>query len=64
MWIAECPIDTRGRITLPSSFMKANKLNTHTKIFIQAIANNENTVKMVFIKEETNGQCRDISKSE
>ena len=64
MWIAECPIDTRGRITLPSSFMKANKLDKHTKIFIQSIANNENTVKMVFIKEDKNGQCRSISDSE
>ena len=64
MWIAECPIDTRGRITLPSSFMKANKLNTHTRIFIQAIANNENTVKMVFIKEDKNGQCNGIPNSE
>ena len=71
MWIAECPIDARGRITLPSSFMRANNLDTHTKIFIQSIANNENTVKMVFIKEDKDGQvhdkeqhCRSISNSE
>ena len=64
MWIAECLIDTRGRITLPASFMKANNLNKHTKIFIQSIGSNENTVKMVFIKEDKNGQCRSISDSE
>jgi len=56
MWIAECKIDTRGRITLPKTFMKANKLDIHTKIFIQTIVNNENTVKLVFMKkEDTNG---------
>ena len=66
MWIAECKIDKRGRITLPSSFMKANELNDHTKVFIQTIINNNNTVKLVFMtnKEETNGQSRDISNSE
>lgn len=56
MWIAECRIDSRGRITLPKTFMKANRLDSHTKIFIQTIVNNENTVKLVFMnKEDTNG---------
>ena len=59
MWIAECKIDNRGRITLPSTFMKANELDNHTKVFIQ-------TVKLVFMtnKEEINGQSRNISNSQ
>jgi|TARA_R100001530_G_scaffold9539_3_gene9627 hypothetical protein len=66
MWIAECKIDNRGRITLPSTFMRANELDNHTKVFIQTIMNNSNTVKLVFMtnKEEINGQSRDISNSQ
>jgi len=61
MWIAECNIDERGRLTLPKSFLKANGLTKHTKVFVQTMYNTSDTVKLVFensnepIMEVTNG---------
>jgi len=67
MWIAECNLDERGRLTLPKSFLKANELNKFTKVYIQTMYNSEDTVKLVFCnhtnKEETNGQSKNISDS-
>ena len=37
MWIAKCKIDNRGRLTLPKSFMEANKLDKYTDVFIQTM---------------------------
>ena len=57
MWIAKCKIDNRGRLTLPKSFMEANKLNMYTDVYIQTMYNTENCVKLVFknnIKELEN----------
>jgi len=56
MWIAECSIDERGRLTLPKSFLKANGLTKHTKVFVQTMYNTSDTVKLVFenSKEVTN----------
>jgi len=51
MWIAECSIDERGRITLPKSFLKANDLTKYTKVYLQTAYNTDNTVKMVFENE-------------
>lgn len=48
MWIAECNIDKRGRLTLPKSFMKANGLTEHTRVFVQTIFNTPDTIKLVF----------------
>jgi len=48
MWIAKCKIDNRGRLTLPKSFMEANKLNMYTDVYIQTMYNTENCVKLVF----------------
>ena len=48
MWIAECNLDERGRLTLPKSFLKANELNKFTKVYIQTMYNSEDTVKLVF----------------
>ena len=53
MWIAECNIDERGRITLPKSFLKANNLTKYTKVYIQSAYNTTNAVKMVFENEES-----------
>ena len=67
MWVAECNLDNRGRLTLPNSFLKANKLNKFTKVYIQTMYNTDNTVKLVFCndkEEDINGQHRDISESE
>ena len=67
MWVAECNLDNRGRLTLPNSFLKANKLNKFTKVYIQTMYNTDNTVKLVFCndkKEDINGQHRDISEAE
>ena len=48
MWIAKCKIDNRGRLTLPKSFMEANKLDKYTDVYIQTMYNTENCVKLVF----------------
>ena len=48
MWIAKCKIDSRGRLTLPKSFMEANNLNKYTDIYIQTMYNSDNCVKLVF----------------
>ena len=48
MWIAKCKIDNRGRLTLPKSFMEANKLDKYPDVFIQTMYNTENCVKLVF----------------
>ena len=61
MWISKCKLDRRGRLTLPKFFMDANNLNQYTSVYIQAMYNTENTVKLVFINEEdeNNGQHKD-----
>ena len=61
MWIAECNIDERGRITLPKSFLKANNLTKYTKVYIQSAYNTTNAVKMVFEndKEGDNANKKD-----
>ena len=52
MWVAECLIDSRGRLTLPKSFMKANKLDEFTKVMISTIQNTKKSVKLTFITKE------------
>ena len=52
MNIAKCKLDKRGRITLPLTFLKANDINPkdHTAV-IQVVANNTNTIRILFIKK-------------
>ena len=52
MLVAECLIDSRGRLTLPKSFMKANKLDEFTKVMISTMQNTNNSVKLTFITKE------------
>ena len=50
MNIAKCKLDKRGRITLPSSFLKANYISPETyDIVIQVIAGNSDSIRIVFI---------------
>ena len=53
MNIAKCKLDKRGRITLPLTFLKANDISPedHT-VVIQVVANNTNTIRILFIKKE------------
>ena len=48
MYLARCTIDKRGRLTLPKSFIKANNLDSYTRVYIQTMYNTENCVKLVF----------------
>jgi len=48
MYLAKCKIDDRGRLTLPNSFIKANNLDSYTRVYIQTMYNTENCVKLVF----------------
>ena len=48
MYLARCKIDDRGRLTLPKSFIKANNLDSYTRVYIQTMYNTENCVKLVF----------------
>ena len=52
MNIAKCKLDKRGRITLPLTFLKANDISPedHT-VVIQVVANNTNTIRILFIKK-------------
>ena len=52
MLIAECNIDNRGRLTLPKSFLKANKLDTSTKVYIQTMYNSSDAIKLIFFNED------------
>ena len=52
MWVAGCLIDSRGRLTLPKSFMKANKLDEFTKVMISTMQNTNNSVKLTIITKE------------
>jgi len=52
MNIAKCKLDKRGRITLPSSFLKANYIYPETyDIVIQVIAGNSDSIRIVFIEK-------------
>ena len=59
MWIAECNIDERGRITLPKSFLKANNLTKYTKVYIQSAYNTTNAVKMVFENDKESNNANE-----
>ena len=56
MLIAECNIDNRGRLTLPRSFLKANKLSTSTTVYIQTMYNSSDSIKLIFSNEEEKGK--------
>ena len=59
MNIARCKLDKRGRITLPSSFLKANNIYPEDyNVVVQVVVNNtsddllfENAIKILFIKK-------------
>tara|TARA_R100000963_G_C4601031_1_gene74718 strand:+ start:530 stop:727 length:198 start_codon:yes stop_codon:yes gene_type:complete len=49
MNIARCRLDKRGRISLPTTFLKGNHIEPEThEAVIQVVPNNLNTVKLVF----------------
>ena len=49
MNIARCRLDKRGRINLPTTFLKGNHIKPEThEAVIQVVPNNLNTVKLVF----------------
>jgi len=52
MNIAKCKLDKRGRITLPSSFLKANYIYPEDyDAVIQVIAGNSDSIRIVFIEK-------------
>lgn len=56
MYLAKCKIDDRGRLTLPKSFIKANNLDSYTRVYVQTMYNTENCVKLVFRGKEDGQQ--------
>lgn len=56
MLIAECNIDNRGRLTLPKSFLKANKLGASTTVYMQTMYNSSDAIKLIFSNEEEKGE--------
>ena len=52
MNIAKCKLDSRGRLTIPLSFFKANDMIPEDyDAVVQVVINNLNTVKLVFSKK-------------
>tara|TARA_Y100000310_G_scaffold93206_1_gene90751 strand:- start:2207 stop:2389 length:183 start_codon:yes stop_codon:yes gene_type:complete len=60
MLIAECNLDDRGRLTLPKSFLKANNITTHTKVYIKTMYNTGDAIKLVFINEKEKSNEKNV----
>ena len=52
MNIAVTKIDKKGRITLPKVFLDANDIKKGTSVVIQAMYNNSNCCKLLFVGKE------------
>mgnify|MGYP003153867381 CR=1 FL=1 len=50
--IAEVKMDSRGRITLPSSFLSANEISHECRIIVKPKYNSNNEVILEFINGE------------
>lgn len=48
MNISKTKIDDKGRIQLPSHFLKANDIETGTYVIIQSVYNNNRACKLEF----------------
>lgn len=48
MNISKTKIDDKGRIQLPSHFLKANDIETGTYVIIQSVYNNSSACKLEF----------------
>ena len=51
--IAKVKMDNRGRITLPSSFIHANRIQACSEVIIKPKYNSRNEVILEFLYEET-----------
>ena len=51
MNISKVKIDDKGRITLPSHFLKANNIEIGTYVVIQPVYNNKSACKLEFNNE-------------
>ena len=51
MNISKVKIDDKGRITLPSHFLKANDIQIGTYVVIQPVYNNKSACKLEFNNE-------------
>ena len=50
--ITKVKIDSKGRIVLPSSFLKANNIEVGTEIEVLNVYNNDDCIKLRFLKDE------------
>lgn len=50
--IAEVKMDSRGRITLPSSFLHANEINNKCRIVVKPKYNSDNEIILEFLNGE------------
>ena len=51
MNIAVAKIDSKGRITLPKFFLDANEIKQGTCVIIQAMYNNADSCKLLFVRK-------------
>ena len=61
MAITKVKIDDKGRITLPSYFLKANNIDTGTDVVICPIYNNDKACKLIFNQNKGKGGSEDGS---
>ena len=51
MFIGKAKMDTRGRLTIPKSFISANKVKTDTDVYFVAMTTSDNSVRLIFETE-------------
>lgn len=51
MFIGKAKMDTRGRLTVPKSFIEANKVKTDTDVYFVAMTTSDNSVRLIFETE-------------
>ena len=56
--ICKIKIDNRGRLTLPDSFLKANKIKKNSFVSVIPVSGRTDAVRLEFEWEETDGDNR------
>ena len=51
MFIGKAKMDARGRLTVPKSFIEANKVKTDTDVYFVAMTTSDNSVRLIFETE-------------
>ena len=56
--ICKLRIDSRGRLTLPDSFLKANKIKRNSFVTVHPVSGRTDDVRLEFIWENTDEENR------